>query len=661
LSELHQTADDRTPDKRLRAGAFFLLLLALLGATAAVYAPGLGGPFLLDDLADLRAARFTEPTPHGANELLFAVSFPYPAVRGLGRLSLALTDLVHGPDPRAYKVQNLLLHLLNGLLICWLLVVLLRHRPPRGLDPAWIALATTAFWLLHPLQVSTVLYAVQRYTLLVTVFMLAAVLAYAKGRVLSQTRPWAGALLALAGFCLFVPLGLLTKENAALTPLLMLVVELYVFRLSIVTVTTARLWRTSLPAALFVAMVAAPILVGGLFLASHFDALMTNYQHRPFTMSERLLTQIHALALYIKQAFLPLPATMSLFHDDFSVTRALTMQTILTALALFALIAASILARRRIPWLGFGILWFFACHALESSFLGLELVFEHRNYIALVGPTTLVAVALSAGLNGQALRGMRAGVILALAALLGFNTAARAMVWGDQELMLITDYQRHPRSPRVLSGLFNIAVARNDKDQALRWLSALQEISEQEAAPFLGEFHFHCDTPPPPPTLVTAAERRLTTGIISPFTVNSLRDLTDAVLLGKCSSVTDKHLRLLFGAAKKNPRLNISTSCYIREIEIRHLLSIPDIHEASASLRIAIAQCRQTGPKASAFIIQNLLTFALDQGRLADTVSLFAQAAEAPDKSDITIHFPPWLAAEMITPGGIKQLRAQRR
>src|SRR5690606_470084 len=92
--------------------------------------------------------------------------------------------IVHGPDSWGYKYHNLLIHLLNGLLLFWLLQKLLPRLAPQITPETTVAIAglTVATWLLHPLLMSTVLYAVQRMAQLSALFTLAALLCYVFAR-----------------------------------------------------------------------------------------------------------------------------------------------------------------------------------------------------------------------------------------------------------------------------------------------------------------------------------------------------------------------------------------------------------------------------------------------------------------------------------------------
>ena len=56
-----------------------------------------------------------------------------------------------------------------------------------------------------------------------------------------------------------------------------------------------------------------------------------------------------------------------------------------------ALRAAALLLRHKSPIFSFAVLFFLASHALESSAFPLEMVFEHRNYLASLGPLLFLA------------------------------------------------------------------------------------------------------------------------------------------------------------------------------------------------------------------------------------------------------------------------------
>src|SRR6185369_10537583 len=96
-------------------------------------------------------------------------------------------------------------------------------------QPDAIALVAAGLWLLHPLNVSGVVYIVQRMNELAVFFTLAGLLAYVDGRVrLLQGEPALGR--ATLGLCAFGLLAVLSKENGALISAYALVIEAVCFR-----------------------------------------------------------------------------------------------------------------------------------------------------------------------------------------------------------------------------------------------------------------------------------------------------------------------------------------------------------------------------------------------------------------------------------------------
>src|SRR5690606_815969 len=132
-----------------------------------------------------------------------------------------------GLSPYVFKLHNLLLHCLTGAAVYGLLRKLLSHDASSGPRYRLAALAATCLWLLHPLQVSTVLYSVQRMAQFSALFCVLGMWLYFVGR----EKLDAGRVRTAAA-CLFVGIPLLTllaiqgKQNGAILPFLCMVLEL---------------------------------------------------------------------------------------------------------------------------------------------------------------------------------------------------------------------------------------------------------------------------------------------------------------------------------------------------------------------------------------------------------------------------------------------------
>ena len=235
---------------------------------------------------------------------------------------------------------------------------------------------------------------------------------------------------------------LLSKENALLFPIYCTLIELIVFQFK----GGANIQKQV--KALHGVLVLGYLSVG-VFVAANFSSLILKpYAARDFTLLERVLTESRIIVLYIAQLVRPIQSKMGFFHDDLVLSTSLfnPITTLLSTLVLVALIISAVTLRKKLPLYAFGILFFFAAHAMESTFLALELMFEHRNYLASFG----ILIALLA-LVQRVMRGQRAKIVIVIVGLLGlsFLTYQRAVTWASPATMYDFMYYAHPRSPRL--------------------------------------------------------------------------------------------------------------------------------------------------------------------------------------------------------------------
>lgn len=433
---------------------FLLLGVACALLSCLCLAPGLDGGFIFDDRVNIQQNTALHIEHLTAENLLYAAySFqPGNGSRSLSMLSFALDYLRGGLDARTFKITNLLIHALTTLALALMLRRLLTMTgcPPRR--AALGALTVAALWALHPLQVSTVLYVVQRMQMLVTLFMVLALWAYLGMRQaqIEHRRSRGYGLLA----ALFWVLGFAGKEDAVLLPAYTLAMELTVLRFAAASPRIAALWRRG-----YGLLVVAGIAFYALVALPHYWQWGA-YPGRDFSSLERLLTQGRVLVIYLGQSLWPVPGSMPFFYDDLEISRGLLQPaTTLPALLLLAgLLAWAWAWRHRRPLFALGILLFFAGHFLTSNVLNLELAFEHRNQFPMVGILLAAADLAAWAWQRLALPPRASGaVVMSMAAALGATTAARAHAWGDPVRFAAETVRLAPHSERAwgtLSGVF---------------------------------------------------------------------------------------------------------------------------------------------------------------------------------------------------------------
>lgn len=449
------------------------LLLCLL-ATVLAYWVGLRGPFLFDDFHNLAPALKWTEGQASWREVVFNNDSGILS-RPLSMASFLLSTALGGFNTFSFKLGNLILHLAGGVL-AWLALRRLLARDPRlapRADAAAIAIA--AIWLLHPINASTVLYAVQRMAQLSTLFVLAALWAYLVGREHLQQHRTARALVWLFVLLPLLTLaGLLCKENAAVLPLLCLVTELAYFQRQTPN-------ERRIVAGFYAAFLALPLALGAAWL-TRGGGVASWYGYRDFTLGERLLSQGRALMDYVGTLLLPQNHRLGIVTDDFAISTGL-MSPPTTLLALLVLAAISLLAlylRRTAPAIFAGWFFYLAAHSVESGIFPLELYFEHRNYLPAFGLWLAVLGLLelaTRGMTGRGLNRLRLGAVLAVAfvSVLAFATHGRARVWQDEGSILEQALKSHPRSPRAMINNFEYGLRVGDRprsEDALRRMLA---------------------------------------------------------------------------------------------------------------------------------------------------------------------------------------------
>lgn len=462
--------------------AFFLSFILIV--TCIVYWPGLHGPLLLDDIPNLFHLhrfgngiidwkRVFELTPHGNDRPVSIASF-------------LINWLLAGENVWALKFTNLLIHLSCGILIFWLSWLLLSYDIIKNRTRAqYIALWITALWLLSPFLLSTVLYVIQRMTQLAAFFTFCGLLFYVIGRINYEKRTSPGASLILINVILFWPLATLSKQNGILLPLLIFIIEIFFFYKYPDRPDIKRL-RSALLAWIFI-----PAIVVLAAEVKYPEWLLGGYSGRNFTLYERLITQPRILLDYIGNLLLvPGVTPMSLFHDDYvKSTNLFTPVTTIPGLIfpMIIFLGAYKTAGKTAGIVFFGIVFFYAAHLVESSFIPLELYFEHRNYLPAFG--IFFSIVSGIALLLQKIKYRYIAVIILLIAPLTFSilTFQRALIWQKKTSLYFLSEIYHPDSPRLNEGLAYIHLLDNNPEQAIFHLDKVTAFENKQQQP---EFYF---------------------------------------------------------------------------------------------------------------------------------------------------------------------------
>jgi len=430
------------------------LFAAICLLTIVIYVPGLSGDYMFDDMSNLLHNPELNIESLDMESLQGAVfsSNSGKLRRPVSMLSFTLNRYFFGIAPYSHKVINLIIHLLTGIGLYLLSRLVMRsyrlYRHPELSDNTlkWLPLVVAGLWLVHPLNLTPVLYIVQRMTSLAALFTVLGLCLYMTGRLrlLDGKR---GLPLILTGLILFGGLAVFSKESGALLPLYMLVLELTLFRFR------NKQGKPEIPVIGFFAItVALPAGLVLLYLLSNPNFITGGYTYRHFNLEERLLTEGRILVFYLKSIFIPSISELGLFHDDIAISHGLLdpPATLYSLMALGGMLLGALLLLGKQPLVSLGILWFFTGHLMESTIIGLELVHEHRNYLADYG----IILAITALVVQVPLR--RLGPVIRIATpaifllLFSYTTWVRATQWSDVVSQAVYEARHHPQSYRAV-------------------------------------------------------------------------------------------------------------------------------------------------------------------------------------------------------------------
>lgn len=389
----HRKADMRSAKAMVPA----IVVVAVIFSS---YSNTFYSPLVLDDFHSFVFEKSVHLNELSSSNLISLSKTVFGWKRWIPMMTFALDFYWGDGDLFFFHLSNLCIHLLCTAAVAVLIFKLLQvAEEQKGLKypfpPFYFALWVAGLWAANPIQTNAVTYLVQRMASIQTFFFVSSVCCYLIGRRrhLSSGRLSLAVLVAYAGCLLNSICAFFSKENSAVLPALLVATEWWFF--------TPDLWRKirlHLNAANRVSrwVLVTGVLVVSIFLLQAFEDVTVDYARRHFGLRERLLTESRIVVRYISLLLFPLPSRLSIEHDVQVSTSFFSPPT--TFLSLCVLILALFLTlrfRNRYPLMTYGSMWFFSNLSIESTFIPLELVFEHRLYLPSIGLTLCVVIGIA--------------------------------------------------------------------------------------------------------------------------------------------------------------------------------------------------------------------------------------------------------------------------
>lgn len=473
---------DRDSTLTNAVAGIFIVLATMIGI-GIIYSPGLAADLYLDSTKLNRLLDFY----HSSEPMsISGIGFNGEISRIIPQLSFYLNILFSGGlDPFQLRITNLLIHLVNGGMVFCLAQRILSRTDCTHCTR--VATVVAVIWLISPINLSSVMYVIQRMNQLAALFSLIACYAYMVVRdewLDRSDQKRQRIMLWSIVFVVAMVLALLSKENAVLVPGYLLLLEFFFYQSLRPYLTRYKWW----------------VLVGGLILIT--AAIITinladrlDYSYRSFTLIERLFTQARIVWHYVAELCFPVGIATGVYRDGYTVSTSLaspptTMYAVIGwGAVLYGLFVG--IQRNWLPPVLFGVMFFICGHLIESTLLPLELYFEHRNYLPSFGfYFALVFLAWKVLCRYQ-----RSVVLLVLVGYIIYVAGVsynKAYTWSDRKMVFRSALQQN-LSPRAVSGLAGVLARDGRHMEAIILLEqVISRFPEQALAMKLQILHAAC-------------------------------------------------------------------------------------------------------------------------------------------------------------------------
>ncbi len=479
-----------------------LLFMAVL--TFIVYSNTFNAPFVLDDyvlITNNPHVRLTDLTMEG----LMRSGFNSTSARPFAMISFAFNYYFHTYKLMGYHLVNIFIHITTGILFYFLIKTTLSEFKAQSsklkaknleaqqqstLNPTFIAFFAALIWLVHPVQIQSVTYIIQRMNSMAAMFYVLSLLLYAKGRIVHiqevnnsqlathNSQPVANlrfhmrSTLCYTGslFAGIVALG--SKEIAATLPFFILLYEWYFFqKMSVNWLRRHFLLFTGI-CILFLLM--AFIYFGG----NPIKEILSGYHSSVLTLNQRVFTEIRVVIFYISLLLFPHPARLNLDHDfplSHSLIEPITTLISFGGIVFLFLFALNIAKKERL--ISFCILWFLGNLVIESSVIGIEIIYEHRIYL----PSMFIILMTVIFVNRYVKRTwLKSTLLCTLVCVCSAWTYERNSIWSDRITLWSDCVKKSPNLARPHDNLGGALLTQGKVVDAMRHFQDAMRIDPND-------------------------------------------------------------------------------------------------------------------------------------------------------------------------------------
>lgn len=360
-------ADKFFEAKRFHLYAGLVIALAILIA----YSNTFTASFHFDDSPNIQENPYIKTiTIDNLKRLLYST-------RPIVNLTLLLNYQLNGLNVVGWHIFNNLLHIVNSLLVYFLIYITLNLPSLAGKYSALskrMALFGALLFGVHPIQTESVTYIISRTELIAAFFYLSTIILFIRWHLTGKKKYIISSVI-----CAFLAMG--SKEHAVTLPAILFLYDLVFIGEGSLRESLKRIKAHAAVASswVFLAILLLSVpLQGAGFNVSEQDSNIT-----PLTY---LFTQFNVIWTYIRLLFLPINQNLDY---DYPIAKTLfEFPTFLSLIGHLLVTASAIYLYKKKRWLiiPFCIAWFYIILSPTSSFVPiLDVIFEHRLYLPSVG------------------------------------------------------------------------------------------------------------------------------------------------------------------------------------------------------------------------------------------------------------------------------------
>jgi protein O-mannosyl-transferase len=428
--------------KIFSADWFFILLFFF--AALIVYSNSFSVPFQFDDEQQI-LYRQSNHSFHNFTDLSFWVNVNN---RPVSTFTLVSNYIINGDNVVGYHVVNFIIHLLSGIFLFFWLKLIISVSGKTGFSK-WLPVVITLFFLVHPVQIQSVTYIVQRMTSLAGMFFLLSVFLYTKGRIsyLKEDNRLSSVIYLILSLVAGI-LGTLSKQNAVVFPLAMLLTELFFLRGS-----DGKICKR---------YIITVVIVGGFVAVVYLFKNGIPFETKEITPIQYFVTQMTVVPRYFQMMILPFG--LSIDHGVKVIKNFFDFKVICGASFLIGILVFAIFQIKKRPLVSFGIFLIFISLIIESSIFPIrDMMFEQRIYLSLAGFAIALWTLVFEFVSIKRPKLLTPLIIFVLLAL-SVGTFARNNVWNSRVEVWEKVTKMYPDHFRGWLGLGREYVASGERD-----------------------------------------------------------------------------------------------------------------------------------------------------------------------------------------------------